>query len=101
MHAGRRKKKVKVLGVQSSPTLGNPMDCREGGPKTSEVQNYSLKITNFIQIPHFSGEDTEVQRGFLNCPRTHHYLAIQLGLKLRSPDFWSRVLSTIPQGTHK
>lgn len=56
------------------------------GPKTADKpSDYSLNITNFIQIPHFSGEETEVQRGFLSCLRTHHYLVITLGLKLRFP----------------
>ncbi|XP_047650836.1 runt-related transcription factor 2-like isoform X2 [Phacochoerus africanus] len=71
---------------------------KKGGTMAS---NSLFSTVTPCQQNFFWGEETEVQRGFLNCPRTHHYLVIQLGPKLRSPDSWSRVLSTIPQGTYK
>ncbi|XP_060045897.1 runt-related transcription factor 2-like [Erinaceus europaeus] len=71
---------------------------KKGGTMAS---NSLFSTVTPCQQNFFWGEETEVQRGFLNCPRTYHYLVIQLGLKVKSPDSRSRVFSTIPRGTHK
>ncbi|XP_045150794.1 runt-related transcription factor 2-like [Echinops telfairi] len=71
---------------------------QKGGTMAS---NSLFSTVTPCQQNFFWGEESEVQRGSLNCPRTHHYLVIQRGLKLRSPDSWSRVLATTPRGTHK
>lgn len=52
----------------------------EGGTNGCEqASDCSVNITNFTQIPHFSGEESAAQRGFLNCPKAHHYLVTQAG----------------------